>query len=113
MIRKKEETLNFFKEMENNIFRKLRCASEAKAEAKPSYLDADEDYDLFDTDSRDNSLGGPGSYMLTPDRDGSLTKSYNLSRPRRTSITGIRLVRTISSIDGKSVKYKISLIHCV
>ena len=71
--KKKEETRKFFSEMENNILSKLRGEVHV-AEEK----DGD---GRSRRDSDDGFLNG---------------------RPRRSSVGGIRLVRTISTIDGKS-----------
>lgn len=71
MIRKRDETRNFFADMEQNILSKIR----GEERPEPSQPEGER---------RDSDDG------------------FHNGRPRRSSVGGIRLVRTISTIDGRA-----------
>lgn len=78
--RQRLETRKFFDEMERNILKKY----------DPNYIDEKDDRDSFDFDEALDSM-----WEREPGMDTGMLK-------RRQSIGGIRLVRTISTIDGMS-----------
>lgn len=103
MERKKRETTDFFKEMEKNIFRNFEQArkkendetlfTEFNSEEMYEFNADDDDYHDHMDDMLRNSVN---SY-----RDGDIEDFHDAyySQQRRGSMGGIRLVRTISSID--------------
>jgi hypothetical protein len=107
MERKKKETSAFFKEMETNIHNTFEKAMKKKSEFDDSMfteLTSEEMYE-FQEDNYNDDMDGMLRNSVNSYRDGNIedfSDAYN-NKQRRGSLGGIRLVRTISSIDGNII----------
>lgn len=107
MERKRKETIQFFKEMEENIHR-IFDEDAAQKQSNEEFLELREDemFEYIDDDDYDDRMDRMLRNSVNCHREalaGNVEDYYD-SRPtsaRRGSIGGIRLVRTISSIDDE------------
>lgn len=98
MEKKKRETVAFFKDMERNIFKSFE-----EAKKREEYLNEAGFTDMyeFDDDNYDDQMDEMLRNSVNSYRDGCIEDLCDQggSARRRGSIGGLRLVRTISSID--------------
>lgn len=107
MLQKKQETLDFFHEMEQNIKNKIIKAKEIEEKC---HGDTELMYELssspsdplyFREDSKDG-VSGRERLNSTGSNEGKLAGSYE-GRSRLNSYVSTRRVRTISTMDGKFI----------
>lgn len=115
MIQKKKETLEFFREMENNIRYRIQRAKDLEEKGDINY-----DFDLSIGSASDNILyyrddsketttpGGRERFNSLGDEGKSYYGQNEGGRGRLNSYVNSRRVRTISTMDGK-----ILLLRCL
>ena len=122
MLQKKQETLAFFREMEDNIRRKIAVAQNQQDETVASSNFSNLYYSLNSSDGlsyldsgeamyRDDGKEGRSRLCSVGSNDGStgtksLAGSYDGNRPRLNSyVPPPRRIRTISTLDGMLFLY--------
>lgn len=102
MLQKKQETLDFFREMEANIRYRIKKAEEAEAQGDDYQMSySPHDIIYYRDDSKEATTPGRDRFNSSGswDAKGGLLPE---GRPRMNSLVS-RRVRTISTMDGKGI----------